>query len=371
MYNNNMKVGIFGGTFNPPHNTHIRIAEQAKAQLSLDKLIVMPCGVPPHKKCEVSSDARLALTKKAFGGIAEVSDYEINKRGKSYTVETLRHFVSAYPTAEFYLVMGGDSFRNFGSWYCPQEIAALATLAVAERSDCSLEAAKQDVLQRFNAKTTFLDVTPDAVSSTEIRLRYQFGLDNADLVPAAVDAYVLQHGLYAECRETSQKLKTYLDDKRFMHTFYVVKRGLELAGDEDADKTFLACLLHDCAKNIPESDYAKYGFIPPPDMPKPVVHSFLGARVAAQDFGVTDEDVLSAIAYHTTGCPDMTRLQKIVYVADKTEQTRPYPLAHLTQGSLDEQLVKCLLEANSYTTAHHGTDEYALSVQTLDYYCKK
>lgn len=366
-----MKVGIFGGTFNPPHNTHIQIAKQAKAQLSLDKLIVVPCGVPPHKKCEVSSETRLAMAQQAFCGIAEVSDYEINKPSKSYTVETLRHFKSVYPAAQFFLIMGGDSFRNFGSWYCPQEIAALATLAVAERSGATLAAAEQDTLQRFNAKTEFLDVTPDDVSSTEIRLRYQFGLDNVDLVPPAVDAFVAEQGLYTEFRPMAQKLKTYLDDRRFMHTFYVVKRGLELAGDEDANKTFLACLLHDCAKNIPESDYARYGFAPPPDMPKPVVHSFLGARVARQDFGVTDEDVLSAIAYHTTGCPDMTRLQKIVYVADKTEQTRPYPLAHLTQGSLDEQLVKCLLEANSYTTAHHGTDEYALSVQTLDYYCKK
>lgn len=371
MYNNNMKVGIFGGTFNPPHNTHIRIAEQAKSQLLLDKLIVVPCGVPPHKTCEVSSRARLALTRQAFCGIAEVSDYEINKSGKSYTVETLRHFAGVFPSAQFFLVMGGDSFRNFGSWYCPQEIASLATLAVAERSGATLDAAKQDALHRFNAKTEFLNVSPDAVSSTEIRLRYEFGLDNAEFVPPAVDAYVLQHDLYAEFRPMAQKLKTYLDDKRFMHTFYVVKRGLELAGDEEAYKTFLACLLHDCAKNIPESDYARYDFTPPPDMPKPVVHSFLGARVACQDFGVTDEDVLSAIAYHTTGCPDMTRLQKIVYVADKTEQTRPYPLAHLTQGSLDEQLVKCLLEANSYTTAHHGTDEYSLSVQTLNYYCKR
>lgn len=366
-----MKVGIFGGTFNPPHNTHIQIAQKAQEQLSLDKLIVVPCGTPPHKKCDVTSATRFALTRQAFDDICEVSDFEIVKQGKSYTVETLRHFKSVYPSARFYLIMGGDSFRNFGSWYRPQEIASLATLAVAQRSDVFSEAAEQNAFQSFNAQTVFLDVAPNDVSSTEIRLRYQFGLQNGDFVPAAVDRYVLQNGLYADFREIAQKLKTYLDDKRFMHTFYVVKRGLQLADEEESDKVFLACLLHDCAKNIPESDYARYGFVAPPDMPKPVVHSFLGACVARQDFGVTDKDVLAAIAYHTTGCPDMSRLQKIVYVADKTEQTRPYPLAHLTQGSLDEQLVKCLLEANSYTTARHGTDEYPLSVQTLNYYCKK
>ncbi|MCM1289376.1 MAG: nicotinate (nicotinamide) nucleotide adenylyltransferase [Corallococcus sp.] len=364
-----MKVGIFGGTFNPPHNTHIQLAQFAKNRLSLDKLIVVPCGTPPHKPCEVSPEARLDMTRKAFAGIAEVSDFEIVKHGKSYTVETLRHFKTLFPKAQLFLVMGGDSYRNFGGWYRPEEIAALATLAVAERP-CEI-CDKQRQTFGIDAQTVFLDAPVSDVSSTEIRLRYQFGLANGNFVPDAVDEYVLNNGLYAGYGHTVQKLKTYLDEKRFMHTFYVVKRGLELAGaEDDRNKVFLACLLHDCAKNMKESDCLRYGFAVPEDMPEPVVHSFLGALVARQDFGVTDGDVLDAIAYHTTGCPGMTRLQKIVYVADKTEQTRPYPIKHLLQGTLDEQFVRCLMEANSYTAVCHTGKEYSLSRKTLDFYCR-
>ena len=367
-----MKVGIFGGTFNPPHNTHIEIARAAKEQLSLDKLIVVPCGIPPHKHTTVSSAHRLEMARRAFCGIGEVSDFEINKQGKSYTVETFRHVKDEYPNAEFFLIMGGDSFHSFSHWYCPEEIARLATIAVVQRADVSTMHQQQIATEIFHAKVVFLDFSPTAVSSTEIRLRYQFGMNNTDAVPQSVDDYVKSAGLYAEYLSTVEKLKTYLDEKRLCHTFYVVKRGLEIAnGTDDLGKVFLACLLHDCAKNIPESDYAKYGFAPPADMPKPVMHSFLGARVAEADFGVTDQDVLSAIAYHTTGCPNMSRLQKIVYVADKTEQSRPYPLEHLLKGSLDDQLVSCLEEANSYTAAHHGTDVYPLTQETLAYYCKK
>lgn len=367
MYNIHMKLGIFGGTFNPPHNMHVKIAEIAKAQLSLDRLIVMPCGIPPHKTCGVAAETRLALAKAAFEG-CEISDYEISKAGASYTVETLRHFKTLYPEAQLFLIIGGDSFENFDKWYMPKEIATLATLAVADRASAVTEETRRRIASSTGGKFVFLDIVPNGISSTEIRLRYQFGMDNAQLVPQAVDKYVLQHNLYAEFRETALKLRGYLTEQRLRHTFYVVKRGLEFAREQERDKVFLACLLHDCAKYIAPADYAKYGFVKPSDMPDPVVHSFLGECVAKQDFGVRDEEVLSAIAYHTTGRPDMTRLEKIVYVADKTEETRPYPLEHLLRGSLDDILKACLEEANSYKIARHGREEYALSRDTLRFY---
>lgn len=362
-----MKVGIFGGTFNPPHKTHVDLAKQAKAQLNLDRLIVMPCGIPPHKRCDVDAERRLEMTKLAFPNDT-VCDYELKKNGASYTVETLRWLRGEYPDAELFLIIGGDSFKNFLKWYRPREIAELATLAVADRDrKTSVRTAKR-IRNEIGANVVFLDVKPNDVSSTEIRLRYQFGLDNSQFVTSDVDSYVKANGLYSDYADVVQKLRGYLTEQRFMHTFYVVKRGLELSRDDERDKVFLTCLLHDVAKYVEPSNYKKYGFVPPDNMPEPVIHSFLGEYVARQDFGVTDEVILKAIAYHTTGCPNMTRLQKIVYVADKTEQTRPYPLSHLTKGSLDRQLKSCLLEANSYKIAHHGTEEYPLSRATLDYY---
>lgn len=364
-----MKVAIFGGTFNPPHNTHVKIA-RAAAEIC-DKLIVMPCGIPPHKSCDVDAEVRLRLARLAFP-FACVSDSEIKKQGKSYTVETLREIKEQYPSAQLLLVIGGDSLRDFDGWYRPDEICRLATLVVAHRSHKTFETTVEHVKRKYGAQVVFLDVQPDDVSSTEIRLRCQFGLDNPSL-PAEVARYIEQNHLYQKFLPMTQKVKEYLTDERFRHTFYVVKRGMELAekqklSPEDQDKVFVACLLHDCAKYVPPERYGDYGFEKPADMPPPVVHSFLGALVAKRDFGITDEEILSAITFHTTGCPDMSVLQKIVYVADKTEQTRPYPLSHLISGSLDCQLKKCLWEANGYTQKTQKKNIYPLSLKTLEFY---
>ncbi len=362
-----MKVGIFGGTFNPPHKTHRQIVLQAKKQLQLDKLFVVPCGIPPHKPCDVDSVTRLELAKLAFGDVAEVSDCEVVREGQSYTVDTLGYFRDRFSTDQLFLIIGGDSFLNFEKWYAPKEIASLATIVVADREEKLTPETVEKVCNNVGAEVVFLNVVPNAVSSTDIRLRYQFGLDNSDFVDDVVNEYVLKNCLYAKFRPLAEKLKNYLPQKRLMHTFYVVKRGLELASDSEKDKVFLACLLHDCAKYVLPENYRNYGF-EQKNIPDPVVHSFLGELVAQRDFGITDKEILSAIAYHTTGRPNMSRLEKIVYVADKTEQTRPYPLEHLLKGMLDEQFLACLDEANSYTTAHHGTNVFPLTEETLKFY---
>lgn len=364
-----MKIGLFGGTFNPPHTTHVNIAKAAIEQLGLDKLIVMPCGDPPHKEVDVDKATRFKLATFAFQDFAEVSDYELNKLGKSYTVDTLQHLKELYPDSELYLIIGGDSLVNFGKWYHPKQIAALATLVVADRGRKTSSATVRRIERDYGAKVSRLVIKANTASSTELRLRYEFGLSNVDYVPANVDGYVLQRGLYSKHRKMVDKLRAFLKPERFSHTFYVVKRGLELATEEEKEKVFLACLLHDCAKYIAPADYGKYNFIKPDDMPNSVVHSFLGAEVAKRDFGVTDKEILDAIAYHTTGRPSMTRLDKIVYVADKTEDSRPYPLSHLKKGNLDDMFLKCLVEAYEVCLEHHSDSVCPLSEQTIDYYC--
>ena len=363
-----MKIGLFGGTFNPPHITHVNIAKAALEQLSLDKLIVMPCGDPPHKRVDVDKTIRFKLATLAFQDFAEISDYELNKSGKSYTVDTLRYIKELYPNSELYLIIGGDSLVNFGTWYCPKEIAKLATLVVADRSRKTPAATLRRVERVYGAKILQLSIEATDISSTEIRLNYQFGQTNNGLVPDLVDDYILDHGLYAQYREFVFDVRAYLTPERFSHTFYVVKRGLELAADDEKEKVFTACLLHDVAKTITPAEYGKYGFSKPSDMPDSVVHSFLGAEVAKRDFGITDREILDAIAYHTTGRPNMTRLEKIVYVADKTEDSRPYPLSHLKKGTLDDMFIKCLVEAYEVCLQRHCDSVCPLSEQTIEYY---
>lgn len=364
-----MKIGLFGGTFNPPHKTHVDIAVAARNQLGLDKLVVMPCGDPPHKQVDVDKNTRMKLARLAFDGIAEVSDYELNKVGKSYTVETLAYLKELYPSADLYLIIGGDSLVSFGKWHCPKQVASLATLVVVDRARKTSTATVRRIERDYGATVVRLNFKANSVSSTEVRLRYEFGLSNADTVPLNVDNYIIEHNLYGQHRSMVDKLRGYLKPERFSHTFYVVKRGLELANDDEREQVFTACLLHDCAKYISPNDYGKYGFGKPMDMPDSVVHSFLGAEVAKRDFGVTDQDVLDAIAYHTTGKPNMSRLCKLVYVADKTEDSRPYPLSHLKRGSLDDMFVMCLVEAYQVCLERHCDSVCPLSEQTIDYYC--
>lgn len=362
-----MKIGLFGGTFNPPHKTHITMACQAIEQLQLDKLIVMPCGDPPHKNTDVDKFARFEMCKIAFQGIGEVSDYEITKQGKSYTVDTLRHLHDVYPDAQFFLIIGEDSLRDFEKWYQPQQILQLCTLAVCQRD--GVDTGVMD--QKYVGKIRNLTFTPTDVSSTEIRLRYNFRLPNEQFVDENVNKYILDNNVYGKKTQVVDKLRTYVTDtKRFNHTYYVVKRGLQLAPSNLKEKTFWACLLHDCAKNLPETAYSNYNF-DSADMPRAVIHAFLGAIVAKQDFGITDQEILDAIKYHCTARPNMTDLDMLVYVADKTEETRPFPTDHLLQGTLKNMFVACLLEANEYTLAKGNGKLYHLTQEAIDFYAKR
>ena len=362
-----MKIGLFGGTFNPPHKTHINMAKMAVEQLHLDKLIVMPCGDPPHKKTDVDKLARLQMCKIAFDGIGEVSNYEISKDGKSYTVDTLAYLKTLYPNDEFYLIIGEDSFRDFEKWYMPQQILSMATLAVCERG--GVDSAQME--QKYLGKVCKVTFEPTDTSSTEIRLRYNFRLPNNSFVTREVDNYVTQNNVYATKTDVVDKLRTYITDpKRFNHTYFVVKRALQLAPSHLKEKAFWASLLHDCAKNLPAESYPNYNFAPQ-NMPRPIVHAFLGAIVAEKDFGITDAEILDAIKYHCTARPNMTELDMLVYVADKTEETRPFPTDHLLKGTLTDMFVACLVEANDFCLTTHGDEMYYLTKDALNFYTKR
>ena len=173
-----MKIGVFGGTFNPPHLTHLNIANAAVAQLNLDKLLVFPCGDPPHKICSESAAHRLDMTRLAFADVAhaEVDTFEIDRQGKSYTLDTLRYVREKYPSAQLFLVIGGDSLRDLDGWHCPDEICRIAVLAVACRKDVEKQQSARRAKEKYGAEIVFLDVEPDDASSTEIRLKRQFNL---------------------------------------------------------------------------------------------------------------------------------------------------------------------------------------------------
>ena len=169
-----MKIAIFGGTFDPPHNEHRSIAEHVLSELKPDRLIVMPAKLPPHKRREGVSRAkdRAEMAKLAFSGLdgVEFSDFEMRQRGPSYTYRTLQYFHKRYPGDELVFVIGSDSLRDFFSWRSPKKIAELATIAVCRRRGAgSLARAVKTFEKRTGKSPILLDYAGADLSSPSSR----------------------------------------------------------------------------------------------------------------------------------------------------------------------------------------------------------
>jgi nicotinate-nucleotide adenylyltransferase len=197
------RIGLFGGTFDPPHVGHLALAEWARERLRLDRVVFMPAGSPPHKRGRPLSAAarRLAMTRLAVRGHPgfEVSALEARRRGPSYTVDTLRALRRAHPGARLYLLIGADSLDEFDTWHEPEAILELATLAVAARPGArAAPRAKRHAARggRRAGRVARLGNPGLDVSSTAIRARVRAGRTVRFLVPDAVAAYIARHRLY-------------------------------------------------------------------------------------------------------------------------------------------------------------------------------
>ncbi len=197
-----MKIGLFGGTFDPPHNGHLKVAQEAKNHLQLDRIIFIPSGDPPHKTDRQITDKkhRLEMVKMAAEQEgAFVSDWELTRERKSYSVETVRHFKETYPQEELFFIIGADSFRDLPSWWHYRELMSLCSFVVVSRPDTE----KSSLLSRYQGDETpprvfFLDHIFMDISSTEIRQMASEGKDISRLVPEMVNTYILNHRLYTK-----------------------------------------------------------------------------------------------------------------------------------------------------------------------------
>lgn len=196
-----MKIGIVGGTFNPIHNGHLYMAYEAKESLSLDQMIIIPNYIPPHKDADERDpeDVRqmLNLVFKGIDGFS-VSTYELDKKGFSYSYETLEYFTKMNPDDELYFIIGEDSYVDFSAWKNPKRILELATLVVFERK--FYDETKRNNAREFIRKTgyeeIFLDSLTLEISSSDIRDRVRKGKEIGFLVPKEIKEYIIGKGLY-------------------------------------------------------------------------------------------------------------------------------------------------------------------------------
>lgn len=374
-----MRIGIFGGSFDPVHKEHVRLVKEAIKGLSLDKLIVVPAGTPPHKQGRRLAPAadRLAMCRIAFADVekAEVSDFEIAQGGTSYTYLTCAHFARLYPGAHLFLLVGTDMFWDFFRWKNPEEILSRVRLAVCRRNEGveNIEKQQRAFFIRFARKFEVIPYNGEPVSSTEIRVRSILGMDYSALVPVGITEYIRSHGLYS-LPPILQGLSLEKPN-RAAHSKRVCLLATENAARFGADegKALVASALHDVAKNLPEGDERLRGFVPPDGVPAPVLHQYAGAYVLEHTFSVTDEDVLNAVRYHTSGRPGMSALEKLVFLSDLLEPGRSFPQIEKLRKLFYEDIDGCMYESLKYQVEYlrgKGTGIYPLTLQACEYYGK-
>ena len=194
-----MRVGIFGGSFNPPHIAHLAVAEVCAEAAGLDRVLWIPAATPPHKRDDpalASPEHRLAMVRLATAGnpLFDVSDIEIARAGVSYTIDTLRALRAERPTDELRLILGSDSLDAFLSWKAPEDILAIAPLVVYGRPGSVPGAELQSP---FSERALLVEGPPLDLSSTLIRSRLMAGRTVRYLVPDSVQDYIKTNGLYS------------------------------------------------------------------------------------------------------------------------------------------------------------------------------
>lgn len=336
-----MRIGIFGGTFNPPHLGHRLIGERAVHSLGLDLLYVVPSALPPHKELYSGTppeESRLHMTAVTFTGEpqTEVSPIEIERGGRSYTVDTVLELVKRHPGAELFLILGTDMLLSFDRWHQPREILEYVQPAVFARDEGDAAVLREGIgrfEELFGAKIHILTGAPLPISSTDIRqqLPRRLGTDHLN---DSVYGYIIKNRFYGARPSfpwLRQKSYAHHDTGRVPHAKGCEEEAARLAlrWGADEDEAREAGILHDITKKIDAEHQLilceKYDIITD-NVEKSnykLLHAKTGAALARDLFGV-DEAVYNAILWHTTGRPKMSLLDGILYMADYIEPTREF-----------------------------------------------
>lgn len=383
-----MRIVVYGGSFNPPHLGHVEAARTVSAELAPDKFLIIPTNVSPHKMLAEGSPeprARLEMCRLAFADIpgAEISDMELQREGKSYTAQTVEELRRSYPDDELFLVMGTDMLLSFESWYRFEylfENCTLAVLARDEDEDVQLIRQRDVLAEKYGAKVVILKHDPVAASSSDIRERLRFGI-GSELLPDSVYSEIIRRHYYDARPELSwlrAKVMPYLTEKRVAHVLGCENEAVSLANrwGEDPERAAVAGILHDITKKLSAEEQLKlcekYGIInDAAEVANPkLLHAKTGAAFARELFGIED-DIYGAIRWHTTGKPDMTLLEKIIYLADFVEPTRDFPgveeLRELCFEDIDAAMAKGL-EMSLEFIRSGGAEPYKDSVEACEWY---
>ncbi len=385
-----MKILLFGGSFDPVHIGHVNILKQTMRQKEFDLVLVMPTAVPGHKAgCRAPFPVRLHWASEAFGrlgGTVEVSDYEYRQEGRSYSYLTLRHLREIYPSADIYFLIGEDSAKTLPTWRNWQELASMCTFLVLARDNDDTSDLKRavEIIRQHSPRTEYIKAPVIELSSTEIRRMAAQKKDVSSLVPRPAADEIARYSVYSEddyerITGTARLLiSIMLREKRANHTYNVARYARKLAEihGEDIRKANVAGLLHDIMKQTDEDTQRRYtarviGEEKAMSKNLSVIHGFARARFMRSELGIEDEDVLNAVMNHTCGRAGMSRLEKIIYLADMLSPERNYPekegLVRLAEKDLDTAMEAALSESISWIESK-GAELDSDSVSRLSYF---
>lgn len=375
-----MRIGIYGGSFDPVHDGHIAMINSALKSGFIDLVIVIPSVRNNFKLYanKLPPPYRLYMMKETIEGLGikdcYVNDIEYDIEGVSYTAVVLKELSSgsylkdfltdngvkkkkAEEQHEFFWIMGSDTLGTFETWYNPGEILNYATLLAAVRpgDTTDVDKAADSIRKNLGGKVEIFRLKGVDCSSSEITTSGDFSK-----VPEPAREFIKRHSLYTENTklegvseaarkqfyESSVWMYKYLGGKRLLHTLNVGYLSAHLADvfGCDKDKALIAGALHDCAKELPFEKQTELAKKYSGDLftEKKLLHSPAGATFAKEEFGIEDKEILDAICYHTTGRGNMTLLEKIVYLADKIEPSRNYtdltPIRTAAEVDLDSAM---------------------------------
>ena len=371
----NMNLGIFGGTFNPIHMGHISASLRFYDEAGLDSMLVIPDRIPPHKEGTVASaDDRLNMLHLVYDdkGITGnrniiISDMELKREGKSYTVVTLRELQILYPGAKLFLYTGSDMFYTLESWREGAQILRMCTIYTCAREIneheklCEYARLYKD---KYGTECIISDSDPLVASSTEIRNVISTKNDNNcfnftnSLLIDSVKEYIIKRGLYSktDTGETKKLIETVkkqlpvlVSEKRLSHIMSVTETARFLAdffvsigAQANCDKVMLSALLHDITKCMDQEELCReYKIILSDDdiFSMQTVHAITGAYYAKNKYGIDDE-IFNSIKRHTVGSENMSLTDKIIFVSDYCEETREHEQCKVSRNMLFEMIEK-------------------------------
>ena len=332
---------IFGGAFDPIHNGHLNMAENAMKALN-GEVILVPARISVWKEKSAPIEDKIAMIELAIKGKKgfSIEKYEINSESETtYSIDTINYLKEKYPKDNLYLLIGLDQVNEFHRWKSADEISKKVQIVYYARPNYIFENDNVKTYRMQEIKGEMVDV-----SSSEVRSLKSFEISDEVLF------YIVENDLY----EGMELLLSMLTPNRLKHSKSVAKTAYEIAKANNVDNPidyYVAGLFHDLGKDISiekQFEIVEKNFPEYVDMPKFSYHQFAGAVLAKNLFNVTNLDIIESIKFHSTGSENMSLMAKTIYAADKIEPTRGFDSSDLVSAMKKDinEGFKIVLQAN-------------------------